>query len=161
MTLAWKRTTICKFNQVNRAQALKVPLCVLMCFCPWLYTIWSIRGQFHQRSTRSFYIHKLCAHLFCAYFFVLCFTGLSLPAKKLCVERWWNWPQVYRYSNIEAPKVRRCAWRSKKRSKILPLVTKLKPVIYQKSLPRSKLFALNLNFWERKYYATKSKLYLA
>jgi hypothetical protein len=24
------------------------------------------RGQFHQRSTHSFYVHKLCVQLFCA-----------------------------------------------------------------------------------------------
>ncbi len=28
---------------------------------------------------------------FCAYILGLYFTGVSLPAQKLCVEQWWNW----------------------------------------------------------------------
>jgi hypothetical protein len=28
---------------------------------------WEIMGQFHQRSTRSFYVRKLCVQLFCTY----------------------------------------------------------------------------------------------
>ncbi len=47
-----------------------------------------IRGQFHQHSTRSFYIRKLRAQLFCTYILGLYFTGVSLPAQKLRVERW-------------------------------------------------------------------------
>jgi hypothetical protein len=45
------------------------------------------RGQFHQHSTRSFYVRKLHAQLFCAYVLGLCFTVVSLPAQKLRVER--------------------------------------------------------------------------
>ncbi len=52
------------------------------------------RGQFHQRSTLSFYIRKLCMQLFCAYFLGLYFTGARLLAQKLRVECWWNWPQA-------------------------------------------------------------------
>ncbi len=54
----------------------------------------TIRGQFHQRSTCSFYICKLRAQLFCAYVLGLHFTGVSLTAQKLHVECWWNWLQV-------------------------------------------------------------------
>ncbi len=46
------------------------------------------RAQFHQRSTRSFYVCKLRAQLFCAYILALYSTGVSLPAQKLRVERW-------------------------------------------------------------------------
>jgi hypothetical protein len=49
------------------------------------------RGQFHQRSTCSFYVNKLRPQLFCAYVLGLYFTGVSLPVQKLCVEHWWNW----------------------------------------------------------------------
>ncbi len=52
------------------------------------------RGQFHQCYTRSFYIPKLRAQLFCAYVLGLYFTSVSLLAQKLCVECWWNWPKV-------------------------------------------------------------------
>ncbi len=52
------------------------------------------RGQFHQRSTHSFYVRKLCAQLFCAYIFSLYFTSVSLMAQKLRIKRWWNWAQV-------------------------------------------------------------------
>ncbi len=52
------------------------------------------RGQFHQRSTHSFYVRKLCVQLFCAYVLGLYFTGVSLPEQKLRVERWWNWTLV-------------------------------------------------------------------
>jgi hypothetical protein len=45
------------------------------------------RGQFHQYSTCSFYIRKLLAQLFCAYVLGLYFTGVSLPAQKMWVER--------------------------------------------------------------------------
>jgi hypothetical protein len=44
-------------------------------------------GQFHQRSTYSFYVHKLQAQLFCAYILGLYFTGARLLAQKLHVER--------------------------------------------------------------------------
>ncbi len=54
----------------------------------------AFRGQFHQRSMRSFYVCKLRPQLFCAYVLGLYFTGVSLPAQKLCVERWWNWALV-------------------------------------------------------------------
>ncbi len=53
-------------------------------------------GQFHQHSTRSLYVCKLRPQLFCAHILGLYFTGVSLPAQKLCVERWWNWPLVRR-----------------------------------------------------------------
>jgi hypothetical protein len=46
----------------------------------------STGGQFHQRSTRSFYVRKFRAQLFCAYALGLYFTGISLPAQKLRVE---------------------------------------------------------------------------
>ncbi len=59
-----------------------------------------IRGQFHQRSTRNFYVRKLRTQLFCAYILGLYFTGVSLPAQKLRVERWWNWTQVSTLNNI-------------------------------------------------------------
>ncbi len=52
------------------------------------------RGQFHQHSTRSFYVRKLHAQLFCAHVLGLYFTGVSLLAEKLLVECWWNWAQV-------------------------------------------------------------------
>jgi hypothetical protein len=52
-----------------------------------------IRGQFHQHSTRSFYVRNLCTQLFCTYVLGLYFTGVSLLAQKLCVECWWNWTQ--------------------------------------------------------------------
>ncbi len=51
-------------------------------------------GQFHQRSTRSFYIHKLRTQLFCAYVLGFYSTGARLLAQKLRVECWWNWPLV-------------------------------------------------------------------
>jgi hypothetical protein len=50
--------------------------------------------QFHQHSTCSFYISKLRTQLFCAYFLGLYFTGISLPAQKLCIEHWWNWALI-------------------------------------------------------------------
>ncbi len=50
-----------------------------------------IRGQFHQRSTRSLYVHKFLEQLFCAYILGLYFTGARLLAQKLRVECWWNW----------------------------------------------------------------------
>ncbi len=43
-------------------------------------------GQFHQHSTRSFYVSKLRVLLFCAYDLGLYFTGISQLAQKLCVE---------------------------------------------------------------------------
>jgi hypothetical protein len=43
---------------------------------------------------RSFYVRKLCAQLFCACTLGLNFTGISLPAQKLHIERWWNWVLV-------------------------------------------------------------------
>jgi hypothetical protein len=52
-----------------------------------------IRGQFHQRYSRSFYVRKLRTQLFCAYILGLYFTGVSLPAQKLRIEHWWNWAQ--------------------------------------------------------------------
>ncbi len=55
-----------------------------------LMTIPRPRGQFHQRSTRSFYVRQLRTQLFCTYGLGLYFTGVSLPAQKLRVERWWN-----------------------------------------------------------------------
>ncbi len=55
-------------------------------YVPW--------GQFHQHSTRSFYVRKLRSQLFCAYVLSLYFTGARLLAQKLHVERWWNWPLV-------------------------------------------------------------------
>ncbi len=55
-----------------------------------------VRGQFHQHSTRSFYVRKLPVQLFCAYILGLYFTGISLPAQKLRIEHWWNWAQVER-----------------------------------------------------------------
>ncbi len=45
------------------------------------------RGQFHQRSMHSFYVRKLRVQLFCAFTLGLYFTGLSLLAQKLHVER--------------------------------------------------------------------------
>jgi hypothetical protein len=48
----------------------------------------SFRGQFHQCSTRSFYVRKLRTQLFCAYILGLYFTGARLVAQKLCVEHW-------------------------------------------------------------------------
>ncbi len=50
-------------------------------------------GQFHQRSTCSFYIHKLRAQLFCAYILGL-YSRTRLLEQKLRVECWWNWPHV-------------------------------------------------------------------
>ncbi len=41
------------------------------------------RGQFHQCSTCSFYVHKLRAQLFCAYVLGLYFTDVSLLVQKL------------------------------------------------------------------------------
>ncbi len=40
----------------------------------------------NQHSTRSFYVRKLRAQLFCAYILGLYFTGVSLLAQKLHVE---------------------------------------------------------------------------
>ncbi len=40
---------------------------------------------------RSFYIRKLPVQLLCAYVLGSYLTGVSLPAQKLRVERWWNW----------------------------------------------------------------------
>ncbi len=37
-------------------------------------------GQFHQRSTRSFYVRKLRTQLFCAYLLALYSTGVRLLA---------------------------------------------------------------------------------
>ncbi len=54
----------------------------------------NIRGQFHQRSTCSFYVCKLWAQFFCSYILGLYFAGVSLPVQKLRVERWWNWAQI-------------------------------------------------------------------
>ncbi len=53
--------------------------------------LWDSWSQFHQHSTCSFYVRKLHTQLFCTYVLGLYFTGVSLPAQKLCVERWWNW----------------------------------------------------------------------
>ncbi len=49
-------------------------------------------GQFHQRSTRSFYVRKFRAQLFCAHVLGLYFTDSRLLAQKQCVECCWNWP---------------------------------------------------------------------
>jgi hypothetical protein len=46
------------------------------------------KGQFHKHSTRSFYVRKLGAQLFCAYVLGFYFTGARLLAQKLRVERW-------------------------------------------------------------------------
>ncbi len=56
------------------------------------------RGQFHQRSTRSFYICKFRAQLFCAYVLGLYFTGARLLAQKLHVLSWWNWLSSVKWS---------------------------------------------------------------
>ncbi len=53
-------------------------------------------GQFHQRSTRRFYVRKLRMQPFCAYILGLYFTGTRLLAQKLPVECWRNWPLVVR-----------------------------------------------------------------
>ncbi len=45
-------------------------------------------GQFHQRSTRSFYVCKFQMQLFCAYVLGLYFTGERLLGQKLHVECW-------------------------------------------------------------------------
>jgi hypothetical protein len=45
-------------------------------------------GLFHQRSTRSFYVCKLRAQLFCAFILGLYFTGAKLLAQKLRIECW-------------------------------------------------------------------------
>jgi hypothetical protein len=53
------------------------------------YSTMNIRktwGQFHQRSTLSFYVRKLHVQLLCAYVLGLYFTGVSLPAQKLHVQ---------------------------------------------------------------------------
>jgi hypothetical protein len=54
----------------------------------------SFLGQFHQRSTCSFYIRKFCGQLFCAYILGLYFIGARLLAQKLRLEHWWNWTLV-------------------------------------------------------------------
>ncbi len=41
-------------------------------------------GQFHQRSTRSFYVRRLRAQLFCGYVLGLYFTGARLFWCKSC-----------------------------------------------------------------------------
>ncbi len=73
-------------------------------------------GQFHQCSMRSFFVRKLHVQLFCAYVLGLYLTGVSLPAQKLCVERWWNWAlvtldeelrKIYTYHWIQKGK---CNW---------------------------------------------------
>jgi hypothetical protein len=46
------------------------------------------RAQFHQHSTRSFYVRKLGAQLFCAYILGLYFTGARLLVQKLRLECW-------------------------------------------------------------------------
>jgi hypothetical protein len=43
-----------------------------------------IKCQFHQRSTRRFYICKMWAHLFCAYILGFYFTGVAYQ-RKSCV----------------------------------------------------------------------------
>ncbi len=53
-----------------------------------------ILGQFHQCSTRSFFIRKLLSQFFCAYVSGLKVTGVSLVAQKLRVEYWWNWALI-------------------------------------------------------------------
>jgi hypothetical protein len=57
-------------------------------------TITLSSGQFHQCSMCSFYLRKLWVQLFCAYILGLYFTGISLPAQKLCIECWWNWALI-------------------------------------------------------------------
>jgi hypothetical protein len=52
------------------------------------------RGQFHQRSTCSFYVCKFCVQLFCAYILGWYFTGARLLTQRLSLERWWKWPLV-------------------------------------------------------------------
>ncbi len=64
------------------------------------------RSQFGQHFARNFFVRKLRTQLFCAYVLGLYFTGVSLPAQKLRVERWWNqakesiwptfWAQLFR-----------------------------------------------------------------
>ncbi len=51
-------------------------------------------GQFHQRSTPSFYVCKLRVQIFCAYILGLYFSGARLLAQKLRLEHWWNWALV-------------------------------------------------------------------
>ncbi len=87
-----------------------------------------IRCRFHQCSTCSFYKCKLRAQFFCAYVLGLYFTGINLLAQKLCVERWWNWPQFGRgrsgelidflshfIANIKIPKLKvtKISWKQK------------------------------------------------
>jgi hypothetical protein len=64
----------------------------------------SCRAQFHQCSMYSYYTHKFCAQLFCAYILGLHFTGARLLAQKLGIERWWNLPQVYQASSWQHKK---------------------------------------------------------
>ncbi len=61
-----------------------------------------ICGQFHPCSTRSFYVRKLRAQLFCACVLGLYFIGARLLAQKLRAECWWNWPMVVKMEHLLA-----------------------------------------------------------
>ncbi len=69
---------------------IKISINLLSQSC--LYSVEGIDpwAQFHQPSTSSFYVRKLCAQVFCAYVIGLYFTDTRLLAQKLCLEHW-NW----------------------------------------------------------------------
>jgi hypothetical protein len=63
-----------KYERISNKQAVF--------FGPYLsHMTRSTWGQFHQPSTRSFYVCKLRTQLFCAYILGLYFTSISLPAQ--------------------------------------------------------------------------------
>ncbi len=44
---------------------------------------------------RAAFAYVSCARsFFCTYVLGLYLIGITLPAQKLCVERWWNWTQL-------------------------------------------------------------------
>ncbi len=52
---------------------IRFPTSLISLFATW--------GQFHQRSTRSFYVCKLRTQLFCTYILGLFFTGVQTLVK--------------------------------------------------------------------------------
>ncbi len=101
-----KVITLCGFTLLTKVPFIYFSIFVSFFFLLWRLT-WKqqlrhhlhtqshihIMGQSYHRSMPSFYVH---AQLFCAYVLGLYFTGARLFAQKLHIERWWNWPHVYR-----------------------------------------------------------------
>jgi hypothetical protein len=76
----WEKLCFCLSNLPEMSYSTK-GFFSLGSDCQLFLSLSSTWGQFHQRSMRSFYIHKLCTQLFCAYIFGLYCTGARRTCK--------------------------------------------------------------------------------